>query len=52
MTSAVDKQPAAAWRPKGRCGRLLTHSSYTTRRDTTLKGLGWMSRSFMQAADS
>ena len=35
MTTAVDKQPASAGLVTGRCGGLLTHSSYTTRWDTT-----------------
>ena len=35
MTTAVDKWPAYAKTLGGRSGRPLTHSSYTTTRDTT-----------------
>jgi hypothetical protein len=36
MTTAVDKCPAAARLRGGRRGGALTHSSYTTSRDTTV----------------
>ena len=39
MTSTVDKQLASARLVDGRCGRLLTRSSYTTRRDATHDGV-------------
>lgn len=35
MTTAVDNQPVAARLGGGRCDGLVTHSSYTTRGDTT-----------------